>query len=95
MLHQRTVVEAADLSKHLESAMEELRVRERLVLRLRFGLDGGNERTLSEVGEVLGVSRERIRQIEVGALKKLRQIVRLRSGLVEYVDNSESVAAAG
>jgi RNA polymerase primary sigma factor len=59
--------EASDLSERLESALDELHPRERQVLRLRFGLDRGHERTLGEVGEELGVSRERIRQIEADA----------------------------
>jgi len=59
--------------------------REREILRLRFGLDRGHERTLGEVGEELGVSRERIRQIEAEALSKLRRMPRLRRELLEYV----------
>jgi RNA polymerase primary sigma factor len=43
------------------------------ILRYRFGLDGGGERTLEEVGEKFGVTRERIRQIQNVALKKLRK----------------------
>ncbi len=77
--------EASDLSERLESALDELHPRERQVLRLRFGLDRGHERTLGEVGEELGVSRERIRQIEAEALAKLRRMPRLRRELLEYV----------
>src|SRR5438477_559332 len=68
-----------------ESSEAELHPRERQVLRLRFGLDRGHERTLGEVGEELGVSRERIRQIEAEALAKLRRMPRLRRELLEYV----------
>ena len=46
--------------------------RERTILTLRFGLDGGGERTLEEVAEHFGLTRERIRQIEVRAMSKLR-----------------------
>ena len=77
--------EASDLSERLESALDELHPRERQVLRLRFGLDRGHERTLGEVGEELGVSRERIRQIEAEALAKLRRMPRLRRELLPYV----------
>jgi RNA polymerase primary sigma factor len=49
-----------------------LRPREREVLRMRFGLDGSQEQTLKQVAEVLGVTRERVRQIEVRALRRLR-----------------------
>jgi len=47
--------------------------RERLVIELRFGLQDGRERTLEEIGKFLEVTRERIRQIEAKALKKLRR----------------------
>ena len=77
--------EASDLSERLESALDELHPRERQVLRLRFGLDRGHERTLGEVGEELGVSRERIRQIEAEALAKLRRMPRLRRDVLPYV----------
>ncbi|HEY2593250.1 MAG TPA: sigma-70 family RNA polymerase sigma factor [Chloroflexota bacterium] len=76
--------EASDLSQRLESALDELHPRERQVLRLRFGLDRGHERTLGEVGEVLGISRERIRQIENDGLNKLRRMPRVRRDLLPY-----------
>jgi len=66
------------LKDELEGVLRTLSPRERQVLQLRFGLQDGRSRTLEEVGRVLGVTRERIRQIEGKALKELR-----RSGLAD------------
>lgn len=60
------------LREELESMIDELAPREREVLRLRFGLEDGHPYTLEEVGRRFGVTRERIRQIEAKALRKLR-----------------------
>ncbi len=60
------------LREQLESVLNTLTPRERDVLKLRFGLDDGYARTLEEVGHIFEVTRERIRQIEAKALKKLR-----------------------
>lgn len=64
------------LRQHLEEALSELNPREQEVLRLRFGFDDGRERTLEEIGSLFGVTRERVRQIEAKALKKLRSPLR-------------------
>jgi len=74
------------LREDLEQVMSTLSERERLVLKLRFGLDDGHPRTLEEVGRVFNVTRERIRQIEGKALRKLKhptRAKRLRSYLKE------------
>ena len=64
------------LTEAIEEALDELNDRERAVVRLRFGLDDGQVRTLEEVGKEFGVTRERIRQIESKTLAKLRHPTR-------------------
>ncbi len=59
----------------LGSLVDKLQPREAAILRFRFGLDGGPERTLEEVGEKFGVTRERIRQLQNLALRKLRRMI--------------------
>jgi len=61
------------LEEQLRGVRNELAARERQVLEMRFGLNGASPRTLEDIGDVLGVSRERVRQIEAKALRKLRQ----------------------
>jgi RNA polymerase primary sigma factor len=73
------------LKEHVEDALQQLSERERAVLKMRFGLIDGRDRTLGEIGEELGVSRERVRQIEAEALAKLRQ-PKLRAKLREYLE---------
>ncbi|MCR4744753.1 MAG: RNA polymerase sigma factor RpoD [Lachnospiraceae bacterium] len=73
------------LREQLQEVLETLTDREQKVLRLRFGLDDGRARTLEEVGKEFNVTRERIRQIEAKALRKLRHPSRSRK-LKDYLD---------
>ena len=73
------------LKEQLESVLDTLTDREENVLRLRFGLEDGRTRTLEEVGKVFGVTRERIRQIEAKALRKLRHPSRSKQ-LRDFLD---------
>ena len=73
------------LKEQLVEVLGTLTEREQKVLRLRFGLDDGRARTLEEVGKVFNVTRERIRQIEAKALRKLRHPSRSRK-LKDYLD---------
>jgi len=73
------------LREQLEDVLDTLTSREQRVLRLRFGLDDGRTRTLEEVGQVFGVTRERIRQIEAKALRKLRHPMRSKR-LKDYLE---------
>ena len=72
------------LREDLEDVMKSLTDREKTVLKLRFGLDDGHPRTLEEVGKVYNVTRERIRQIEAKALRKLKHPTRAKK-LREYL----------
>jgi RNA polymerase primary sigma factor len=73
------------LKEQVEDVLDSLSVRERKVLQLRFGLEDGRSRTLEEVGREFKVTRERIRQIEAKALRKLRHPTRSRK-LKDYLE---------
>jgi RNA polymerase primary sigma factor len=73
------------LKEQLEDVLNTLTPREEKVLRLRFGLDDGRARTLEEVGQIFNVTRERIRQIEAKALRKLRHPSRSKK-LKDFLD---------
>ena len=66
------------MREQIAKVLESLDGREQRVLRLRFGLEDGHARTLEEIGREIGLTRERIRQIEAGALRKLRHPSRSR-----------------
>jgi RNA polymerase primary sigma factor len=82
-----TAAARALLTEAIEEALQELNDRERAVVRLRFGLDDGQIRTLEEVGKEFGVTRERIRQIESKTLAKLRHPTRSQR-LRDYLEES-------
>ena len=71
------------LKEQLDDVLKTLNEREEMVLRYRYGLDDGSQKTLEEVGKIFNVTRERIRQIEVKALRKLRHPSR-RKKLEDY-----------
>jgi RNA polymerase sigma factor (sigma-70 family) len=73
---------AQKVSSLIHEHMEELRTRHRDVLVMRFGLDGHEPMTLKQIAEVCGVSRERVRQIELAALRRLRSVLE-RDGVQE------------
>ena len=68
-------LEGKTVTKMLQEMVKTLDPREATILRARFGLDGGPEKTLEEVGEKFGVTRERVRQIQNIALRKLRKMI--------------------
>ena len=73
------------LKEQIDDVLGTLTPREQRVLQLRFGLEDGRARTLEEVGKEFGVTRERIRQIEAKALRKLRHPSRSRK-LKDYLE---------
>jgi RNA polymerase sigma factor (sigma-70 family) len=77
---EETMIRQADLEE-LTAALGDLDCKERDVVRLRFGLEDDRPRTLQEIGDLLNLSRERVRQIESRAKEKLRRSARLRSHL--------------
>ena len=82
-----SAAERERLKAEIELALSELNEREQQVMRLRFGLDDGQVRTLEEVGREFGVTRERIRQIESKTLAKLRHPTR-RQRLQDYLEEA-------
>jgi len=81
------------LKNRIDEAMKSLNYREREILRLRYGLMDGYAYTLEEVGKIFSVTRERVRQIETKAVRKLQQPYRARS-LASFIDGVEIPADA-
>lgn len=79
-------IEAVMLREHIDQLLQDLKERERQVIVLRFGLEDGHPRTLEEVGKEFSVTRERIRQIEAKALRKLRNPVRSKK-IKDFLQN--------
>ena len=79
-------VESVMLREHIDQLLMDLKERERQVIVLRFGLEDGHPRTLEEVGKAFNVTRERIRQIEAKALRKLRNPVRSKK-IKDFLQN--------
>jgi RNA polymerase sigma factor (sigma-70 family) len=87
-----TEVEIPDMSvakqlmrKHIRGLLNILSLKERRIIRLRFGIEDGKQKSLSEIGNVFGLSKERVRQLESRALYKLKQCVGSH-GLDAYAD---------
>lgn len=85
-------VEATDLSvekqlmrRHVLNVLSILRPKERKIIRLRYGFDDGEQKSLSEIGDIFGLSKERVRQLEIRALYKLKKCL-VKQGLDAYVD---------
>ena len=82
------------LKKKIHHVMESLNYREREILRLRYGLADGYSYTLEEVGKIFSVTRERVRQIEAKAVRKLQQPYRAK-GLIGFLDAETTIDDSG
>jgi RNA polymerase primary sigma factor len=80
-------VEVALRSQALRRALSVLPARERHVLALRYGLAGTEPRTLEEIGQTLGLTRERVRQIELDALRRLAAVREMQAVSAETADS--------
>ena len=79
------IYEAAEFKEVMKDVLDSLTRRERKVLRLRFGVNMNHDHTLEEVGKIMDLTRERIRQLEAKALRKMRYPSR-SAQLVDYLD---------
>lgn len=75
------LLEQEDRLKFLREIVKKLKPREQMVISMRYGLIDGNYKTLEECGQHFGVSRERIRQIEATAIRKLKWLIKCKYGL--------------
>ncbi|KAK4478650.1 hypothetical protein RD792_014141 [Penstemon davidsonii] len=73
------------MRQHVRNLLSVLNPRERKIIRLRFGIEDGNQKSLSEIGACFGLSKERVRQLESRALNKLKQCL-VSQGLAAYTD---------
>ncbi len=89
-LRPEEIILESSLKEKIKEVLNDLKEKEQKVLILRFGLDGGEPQTLEEVGKVFNLTRERIRQIEAKALKKLRQPSRANQIKHYLLDNTET-----
>jgi RNA polymerase sigma factor (sigma-70 family) len=80
------IYELKDRDSRLRKYLQTLSPREELVIKLRYGLDDGNPKTLEEIGARFGVTKERIRQVERKAMKKLRLGLMFKQGIKKVED---------
>lgn len=78
-------VEKQMMRQHVRNLLTTLSPKERRIIRLRFGIEDGNQKSLSEIGNLFGLSKERVRQLESRALYRLKQCLG-SEGLVAYTD---------
>jgi RNA polymerase nonessential primary-like sigma factor len=79
------VLQDEDVQRHLEDWLGQLNDKQRAVVESRFGLHGREIATLEEVGNEIGVTRERVRQIQIEALRRLRQILEREGFSIEHL----------
>jgi RNA polymerase primary sigma factor len=79
------IYEAAEFKEIMQNVLDSLTRRERKILRLRFGIGMNHDHTLEEIGKIMDITRERVRQLEAKALRKMRYPSR-SAQLVDYLD---------